>query len=297
MERESGFFSDINDSEFICDDSTPMFVHSSKSGYSEIYRTKRDGKYIIVKSLKEGCKNNYFFKSLLQKEYDICSSLNHPNIRRVFTFQESKDFGTHIEMEWVEGVTLRQMISDGTLDKATTRKIIVELCDALEYIHRKQIVHRDLKPENILVTTNGGNIKLIDFGLSDTDEYYIHKEPAGTRTYASPEQRSGEATDWRSDIFSLGLIISEIAGRWYSGIADSCLKSDINQRFQSAGDVRKAIEKNRRITLAIMAALVLVILLGVSLFLFFNEKQKRMIDNSFDDITREIINVQKFSCD
>jgi len=73
------------------------------------------------------------------------------------------------------------------------------------------------------------------------------------------------------------------------------LKSDKNQRFQSAGDVRKAIEKNRRITLAIMVALVLVILLGVSLFLFFNEKQKRMIDNSFDDITREIINVQTSS--
>ena len=62
--------------------------------------------------------------------------------------------------------------------------------DALEYIHGKQTAHRDLKPSNIMITRNGQHVKLIDFGLSDTDDYAVYKQPAGTEGYISPEQTS-----------------------------------------------------------------------------------------------------------
>jgi len=292
MENESGFLTDIDKTNFFPTDSPAVLVHSSARGYSELYRVMRGGKYVLIKALREEQRQSEFFRTILRKEFEIGSNLNHPGIRRVISFQENEDFGPHIEMEWIEGMNLRELAANQTLNKATARKILIELCYALEYIHQKQTVHRDLKPENILITTNGSNVKLIDFGLSDTDEYYIHKEPAGTKSYASPEQLSGEVTDWRSDIYSLGIIISEIAGKWYSYVADACLKQDKSKRLQSASAVRKAIDKRRRNSIISSVAAFLIILFSISIGLYFHERHNRMIDNSFDEITREIINAQ-----
>jgi len=292
MENESGFLSDLDKTDFYQDDFSPVLIHSSKSGFSELFKARKDGRYVVLKALKEEYRDSDFFWSLIKKEYDIACSLNHPGIRRVAAFYVVDGLGDCMEMEWVDGVNLRQLTSGQTLNKATARKIIIEICEALEYIHRKQIVHRDLKPENILITNNGGNVKLIDFGLSDTDEYYIHKEPAGTKSYASPEQISGQITDWRSDIYSLGIIISEIAGKWYSYVADQCLKLEKNKRLQSAAAVRKAIDKKRRNRIAACLTAFVMLLLSASLCLYFHEKHNRMLDRSFDDITREIIDAQ-----
>ena len=138
-----------------------------------------------------------------------------------------------------------------------TKKIICEICDALEYIHRKQIIHRDLKPENIMITNNGHNVKIIDFGLSDTDSYNILKAPAGTRLYASPELLAGEGVDCRTDIWSLGLIIRELSPK-YSRISSKCTRRDITERYVSANEVHKAILKEparkfRNLTVGVLA--------------------------------------------
>ena len=82
-------------------------------------------------------------------------------------------------------------------DKKLSRKIVSQLCDVLEYIHSKQVIHKDLKPENILITHNGQNVKLIDFGLSDSDDYAPLKFHAGTQAYAAPELLSGGKIDCR----------------------------------------------------------------------------------------------------
>ena len=91
-----------------------------------------------------------------------------------------------ILLEYVDGVTLKEFMQHGKLTRPVAVKIINELCSALQYIHSKQIVHRDLKPDNILITHNGNNVKLIDFSLSDCDDYDVLKLPAGTRYYLAP---------------------------------------------------------------------------------------------------------------
>ena len=150
------------------------------------------------------------------------------------------DKGNCIVMEWIDGFTLEELISSRSIDKPLARKIILEICDALEYMHSKQVIHRDLKPENILVTHNGKNVKIIDFGLSDTDSYSRFKAPAGTRMYASPEQKTGGLIDNRCDLWALGMIINEMTGK-YAHVAGKCLRRDMEKRYRTASEVRNAV--------------------------------------------------------
>ena len=182
-------------------------VYESRGGYTLVSKMAVGGRLVALKSLKPEYVGNPFYEGLLRKEYEIGSGLNHPNICPVLGFVNIPGLGNCIEMRWVDGERLGALIGRKGLP---VRKIILEICDALEYLHRNQIIHRDLKPSNILITNNGQNVKLIDFGLSDADWYTLFKNPAGTRDYVSPEQLAGEDVDCRTDIYSLGRIMQEL---------------------------------------------------------------------------------------
>ena len=115
--------------------------------------------------------------------------LDHLNIVKAFAKEMNKRLGPCIVMEYMEGVTLDRFL-EGKPNVEARRKVVDQLINALAYIHGKQIVHRDLKPSTILVTSNGNNVKIIDFGLSDADDYAILKQSAGTPKYMSPEQKA-----------------------------------------------------------------------------------------------------------
>lgn len=291
MENESGFVVDIasEDAETMAD---YTLIHSSGKGYCELYRTVREGKFIICKTLKAEYKNLRQFESLLRKEFEIGYSLDHPSICKTLSFENIPALGNSIVMEWVDGVTLSEYISryKGKLPKDIARNIIIDLCSALEYLHSRQIVHRDLKPGNIMITHNGGRVKLIDFGLSDADSWKIHKEPAGTIPYMSPEQMRGDNTDTLCDIYSLGVIISEIGGRYYSKIAAHCCRRDRTDRFQSVIDVRKAILRRTGIIKRIVAITVVSV---IAVAIAISYIRQTSADSSFDDITRVIIESQE----
>ena len=132
----------------------------------------------------------------------------------------------------------------------------------MDYMHKKQILHRDLKPENILITYNGQNVKLIDFGLSDTDSYNVFKAPAGTKVYASPELLAGEHIDCRSDIWSLGMTIGEMTD-YYSHVVSRCLRRDRERRFKTIQDVKTSVLKTgRRKVFLCAACLAVTVLVG-----------------------------------
>ena len=232
-------------------------IHTSKDGFSELYRGCKNGRFFVYKALKKEYRGNPLYEELLRKDFNIGFSLNHPGICQYYGMVEYPSLGNCIIMDWIDGQTLENLIRNGRIDSRLTKKIICEICDALEYIHRKQIIHRDLKPENIMITNNGHNIKIIDFGLSDTDSYSILKAPAGTRLYASPELITGEGVDCRTDIWSLGLIISELSPR-YSSISSKCTHRDLAKRYASANEVHKAILKEparkfRNLTVGVLA--------------------------------------------
>ena len=171
-----------------------------------------------------------------------------------------------IVAEWIEGMTLADYLKD-TRGEGTSRKelrrIALELAEAVAYMHQQQIVHRDLKPSNIMITHNGGYVKLIDFGLADTDSHAILKQPAGTLSYMAPEQARTAQADVRNDIYSLGIIMQEMnqKGRVVpKKIVQRCL-APIGQRWQNTDALVEALRKNgrRRRWLYVAVAIAMVV--------------------------------------
>ena len=242
----------------------PRRIHSSESGWSESWLIDKDGRFRILKALKPSFRGQARYESLLRKEYEISYSLSHTAIREVYDFRNIPELGNCIEMEWVDGVTLAEFLSKGHPGKTILRKIALQLCDALSYLHSKQIVHRDLKPSNILITHNGNYVKLIDFGLSDADSWSILKGPAGTESYAAPELLAGGPVDNRTDIWSLGKVITLLLPAERK-IARKCMMENPMERFQDVDEVKAALERKRRIWplfLACAAALGIIVVLG-----------------------------------
>src|SRR6187399_856852 len=162
-----------------------------------------------------------------EREAQLCSQLDHPNICTIYDFNEA-DGVFYIAMQYVEGKNVRQLVSGRPLQLKSALSIGIQVTDALAYAHSKNIIHRDIKAGNVVVTPTG-QAKILDFGLAkliedDQAEQHGGKDrneitelgiPYGTATYAAPEQAKGDRADHRSDIFSTGVLIYEmITGIW-----------------------------------------------------------------------------------
>lgn len=318
MEETSAFFGSY---EELSDGGSGdiQIIHESPESYSILSRATFDGKLVALKSLKPEYVGNPFYEGHLRKEYEIGRSLDHPNICPTLDFMNISGLGNCIVTQWIDGESLADLLqslpdrslslskrtghrsfrrfdrlgyrSKDFITKPVTRKILLELCDALEYLHRNQIVHRDLKPGNIMITKNGQNVKLIDFGLADADWYAVLKNPAGTRDYISPEQMAGESVDCRTDIYSLGKIMQRMGV--YSRIAAVCAAKDRGKRYGSVAEVRSVIlEKGKRRHWIAFAAIASVLAIVLSLSLMLPDikaaRNRRAVDSVFEEISADI---------
>lgn len=251
MDEASGFFETPNDAQSATQGQFEL-ISGSKDSYCDLWRTDKDGRFRVYKALKREYAGDPVYERLLRKEFEIGYSLSHPNICEYYGFVNIPQLGNCIEMEWIDGCSLDSLMERKAISKALAVKIINEICDALSYMHSKQIIHRDLKPSNIMLTYNGNNVKLIDFGLSDSDSHSVLKGSAGTQVYASPEQISGGVVDFRSDIFSLGCVIDRICPS-LAKVARKCCRRDPEKRFQSAQEVKEAIAGRHRASIIVVA--------------------------------------------
>ena len=271
-----------------------VVIYESPSGYIRLWKVNKEGRYRIYKSLKEKYIGDNLYERLLRKEFEIGYSLSHPHICEYISFGSMPGIGSYIEMEWIDGCTLREFLPEIRKDSELCRKVVGEICDALEYMHSKQVTHRDLKPENILITHNGHNVKLIDFGLSDTDCHSIFKSAAGTKSYIAPEVSEGKPADCRSDIWSLGIILSEMSSSVrIRHVAGRCLNADPEKRYANIASLRKSMEKPPVLPLLLLAAAVLLGSLAV--MLYFSDRSdycRQDIDDIFNQAT-EIIEVSQ----
>ena len=187
-------------------------LYSSSNGATEIHTATRYGKRFALKGLKKDYLEDPISNMCLAKEFEIGISLDHPNIRRTLGLENVDALGKRIILEYIDGIRLSEMISEKSISPEKASAMALQMADAVRYLHGKQIFHRDLKPDNILVSHQGGNVKIIDFNLSDRDDYVILKHPAGSKRYMAPEQSEPDATPTaEADIYSLGVILSDLA--------------------------------------------------------------------------------------
>ena len=189
-------------------------------GMGVVYRARDEQleRDVAVKVLPSGTLTDEAARRHFRKEATSLAKLNHPHIETVYDFgtQDGVDF---LVMEYVPGKTLAERLSGGALSEKEIIKLAIQIASGLEEAHERGIVHRDLKPANIAITAKG-YAKILDFGLAKllrpveegtTEVFSDSQAAAGTLPYMPPEQLKGERVDGRSDIYTVGAVLYEMA--------------------------------------------------------------------------------------
>ena len=176
-------------------------------------------RHVAVKLLAEHLAEDANFISRFRREALAAARLVHPNVVQVFDFGADEFSGRqYIVMEFVDGPSCAEILRElGRLDPADAVSILTQACRGLDYAHRNGVVHRDVKPGNLLRSSDGGQVKLADFGIAKAAEHSdITKVGSvlGTAAYLSPEQARGEPAGPASDLYALGVVCFQLlAGR------------------------------------------------------------------------------------
>jgi serine/threonine protein kinase len=186
-----------------------------EGGMAAVYKAYQPAmdRYVALKILPRHFASDPQFISRFQQEARLLAKLQHPHILPVFDFGELDGY-TYIVMPFIASGTLTDLMHGQPLALEQVRKVISQVGDALDYAHMCGLIHRDVKPSNVLMDERG-NCLLTDFGLAKIIESSIHITTSGmimgTPAYMSPEQGLGEKLDARTDIYSLGVILYEMA--------------------------------------------------------------------------------------
>ena len=240
-------------------------LHKSSNGYSKVYKAKRYGQWHVLKCLTKTAAKEVQYQTLLEKEFRIAYPLSHPNVVRTLGIEKVDGLGNCIIQEFIDGEPITQI----------SHEQAIELCEAVDYIHRAGVIHRDIKPENILVRKDNGHIILIDFGLADKVDFSVLKGGAGTTGYAAPEQWTGELSP-TIDIYGIGGVL--LLNKRLKRFANKCRQENPQKRYQSALELKKALQL--RFPWIWLLIIFVALLLGISAYAIHTAYKSQNIDMS-----------------
>ena len=186
-----------------------------EGGMAAVFKAYQAGmdRYVALKILPRYFASDPQFVARFEQEAKVLARLLHPHILPVHDYGESDGY-TYIAMPFVESGTLADLLDDQPLPLVHIRRIVTQVGDALDYAHSQGVIHRDVKPSNVLVDQRG-NCLLTDFGIAKMVEGSVYLTRTGgivgTPAYMSPEQIQGHGLDGRSDVYSLGIVLYEMA--------------------------------------------------------------------------------------
>ncbi|VYT86341.1 protein kinase [Clostridium tertium] len=278
----------------LIDDRYEILKEIDRGGMSIIYLAadNRLNKSVVLKDIRKDNKiNNEVLLECLKAEADLLTLLDHPNLPKIYDIIEGIDH-IYVVMDYIEGESLKKKLDREKRFKDT--EVInwaIQLADVLDYLHTrkpKPIIYRDMKPHNIMLTPEG-KIKLIDFGISITEDNSNVKN-FGTSTYAAPEQVLSKRADQRTDIYSLGVTLYQLlSGEKFKDnrnlpplrsinssisegtdyIIGKCIKEDPNLRYQSSRDLLSDLKNINKFTQGYRKSLVKKISLFLISFILF----------------------------
>lgn len=251
----------------------------------------RYGRRWFLKGIRRDFSGSTVLRQQLLKEFEFLTRLSHPNVVSAVGVEEVEGLGLCIVMEWIEGATLEDVLVAGRLSRGERLDLLTSIVDTMDYVHAKGIVHRDLKPSNIMIRANGGKAVIVDFGLADTDEYTILKNPAGTEGYMSDRQQTARTPYTGDDVYGLGVIMQSLYPE-YRGIIRRCTDGRETRRFTNAGELLRAIRrrgkrKKRMLrAVALLSAAVAITMITV-LLIHSHEVNTAMngLENQLDTMT------------
>lgn len=224
-----------------------------------ILKAQLGTKYVILKAANTP---DAMHTEILRREYELGSTLSHACIVTMIEFREHTQVGAVIVMEYIEGMTLGEFIARRPSLNAR-HSLLNDILDGMDYLHHRGILHNDLKPANIIVN-NYGAARIIDFGLSASDDSLWNGCFGGSDNYTAPEILNGEGV-WgvTSDIYSVGRLIDDIfEGGKYRKIVTRCLNTVPQQRYHNIAALRKALTRQRWLPLVVATAITLIVIVA-----------------------------------
>lgn len=275
------------------------------------YLVVREGKQFFMKQLRPEHKDNPRYILIFKKEFAIGQRISHPNIVDYKEIGENSE-GIYILTEYVTGETVEEKLAndpDYFRNNINLDNFFRQLLDALGCLHSHNIVYCDLKPANIMLTRINNNVKIIDLGFCDTDDYAFS---AGmSENYAAPEQlqKASKKLDTRTDIYALGRLLQHIEKRRgrrlpskYRSIMNRCLNEDKAKRFGSIEEVTNALNKKSGMAwkIAVSIAALCILITGWLMFLGTDSHRRLMVymekDATVNGIHYKILSEDSATC-
>ncbi len=216
-----------------------------------LFKARYGTKYVILKTTHI---QDAMHSEILRREYEMGKTLSHACIVSTLAFEENTPVGPAIVLEYIDGVTL------GEYKSAVPEHLLHDILDGVDYLHHRGILHNDLKPDNILINKLG-HARIIDFGLSSSYDSSYTGVIGGSEGFTAPEILQGEGyAGASSDIYSLGLIIQLLFGNKYQKIVKKCTMLEPEARYQSIGELKRALFIKRTLPWAVCASILVLII-------------------------------------